>query len=153
VAAEEALIRWSPKPPRVVRHRRLRQTEPRGYRGLRVTVREKRRDVLARGIVPPAWTEIACHRNTCSHRGRTESPAPGLYSAAAPAVRDGVIGNTPDSGSGIWGSSPCPGVEGPAPYASGELAVLLGAAWRDEDRSPRNPLGDAGAKPRVPVHA
>ncbi len=33
---------------------------------------------------------------------------------AGPAIRDGVIGNTPASGAGIWGSSPCPGVvDGP----------------------------------------
>src|SRR3954466_12382059 len=46
--------------------------------------------------------------NTCSHPFRTEPFVAGLYSPTA--LPGGVIGNSPGSGPGIQGSSPCPAV-------------------------------------------
>src|SRR3954453_20911848 len=44
--------------------------------------------------------------NACSHPFRTEPFVAGLYSPAS--LPGGVIGNSPGSGPGIQGSSPCP---------------------------------------------
>ena len=60
----------------------------------------------------PRWAELQCSaENTCAEGRRTgRSEFDGSYTAAADPLPGGVIGSTPDSGSGSWGSSPCPAV-------------------------------------------
>ncbi len=45
-------------------------------------------------------------RRRAGARARSDRPAGAILAAAS--LRGGVIGSTPDSGSGSWGSSPCP---------------------------------------------
>src|SRR3954447_26276371 len=67
----------------------------------------------------------------------------GLYCTACP-LPGGVIGSTPDSGSGSWGSSPCPAVR-LTTYGSDDRSALQ-RARRDRERRDRVRRGGAGGR-------